>query len=85
MYWLYILTNKETGRFYVGSTDNLDRRLKQHREGKTRTTKILKTFELVYKEEYNSLLEARLREKKLKSYKSSKYINWLISQSNEGR
>lgn len=40
----------------------------------------MQTFELVYIEEYSTLLEAREREKKLKSYKSKKYIKWLIEQ-----
>jgi len=83
MYWLYILANKVTDRYYVGSTDNLDRRLKQHKAGKVRTTKILGPMEIVYTEEYNSLLEARQREKKLKSYKSKKYLKWLISNDSQ--
>lgn len=79
MYCLYILKNQDTGRYYIGSTSNLERRLKQHKSGKTRTTKILKTDVLVYTEIYGNLLDARIREKKLKSYKSKKYIEWLIS------
>ncbi len=59
---------------------DLERRLKEHNAGKTRTTKILRTLELVYTETYNTLEEARQREKKLKSYKSKKYITWLITQ-----
>lgn len=80
MCWLYILKNPVTERYYIGSTNNLERRLKQHRVGSTRTTRILGTTELVYQEEYNNILEARLREKKLKSYKSKKYIEWLINK-----
>jgi len=79
VYWVYILCNSVTDRFYIGSTDNLERRLLQHKLNRTRTTKILDTKELVYKEEYNSLEDARAREKKLKSYKSKKYLKWLIS------
>ena len=78
MFYLYILKNEETDRFYIGSTNNLDRRLKEHLKGKTRTMRILKTDKLVYSEEYLTEKEARLREKKLKSYKSKKYIKWLI-------
>lgn len=81
MFWVYILCNKESDRYYIGSTGNLERRLKQHKNGSTRTTKILGTFELVYKEEYDNELDARLRERKLKSYKSKKYIKWLINQN----
>lgn len=79
MYWLYVLANRLTDRYYIGSTDNIKRRLRQHKRGHTRTTRILGTYELVYKEEYGTLEEARLREKKLKTYKSKKYIKWLIA------
>ncbi len=80
MFWMYILHNPETDRFYIGSTNDLERRLKQHLKGYTRTTRILETYRLVYKEQFSTLEEARLREKKLKSYKSKKYIKWLISK-----
>jgi len=79
MFWLYILKNEDTGRYYIGSTKDLNRRLRQHALGKTRTTRVLKTDKLVYTEEFCSLLEARQRESKLKSYKSRKYIEWLIN------
>lgn len=85
MAFLYILKNEKTGRYYIGSTIDLVRRLKEHLSGKTRTTKILKTDILVYKEEYKSITDARIREKQLKKYKSKKYIEWLIAKSNMGR
>ena len=83
MFWLYILKNEQTDRYYIGSTSDLERRLKEHLKGKTRTTKILGDNKLVYTEEFDTLIEARTREKKLKSYKSKKYIDWLIT--NTGR
>ncbi len=78
--YLYILKNTITNRYYIGSTNNLDRRLKEHVAGKTRTTRVLKTFTLVYKEEFDTIQAARAREQKLKSYKSKKYIEWLINK-----
>lgn len=83
MCWVYILNNPETDRFYIGSTCDLEKRLKQHKAGNTRTTKILKAFDLVYAEYFESADLAREREKILKSYKSKKYIKWLIDS--EGR
>ncbi len=80
MCWLYILKNKSTNRYYIGSTSNLSQRLKQHVSGSTRTTRVLKTDKLVYKEEFGNIAEARQRKKKLKSYKSKKYIEWLINK-----
>ena len=76
---VYILKNDITGRYYIGSTNNLARRLRQHQLGYTRTTRVLKTLHLVYKEEFSSIIEARNREKKLKSYKSKKYIEKLVN------
>jgi len=81
MCWLYILKNEETSRYYIGSTNNLEERLKQHKRGSTRTTRVLKTYKLVYSEEFDNIAEARNREFKLKSYKSKKYIEWLITIS----
>lgn len=80
---MYILKNEQTGRYYIGSTNNLERRLKQHLRGYTRTTRVLGTNTLVYKEEFESIIEARFREKKLKSYKSKKYIEWLINRTGQ--
>ncbi len=80
MSWMYILRNVKTNRYYIGSTNNWQRRLREHLSGKTRTTRILKTFELVYIEEFDNIVDARTREKKLKSYKSKKYIEWLIKK-----
>lgn len=78
MCWVYVLENKETNRYYVGSTTNIDKRIKQHKQGHTRTTRVLGTTELVYTEIYNTIEEARRREKQIKSYKSKKYIRSLI-------
>jgi putative endonuclease len=82
MYFIYILGNRKTDRYYIGSTNNLERRLKEHLQGKTRTTRILNTSSLVYTEKLDTLAEARKREKQLKSYKSKKYIKWLIDRRN---
>jgi len=63
----------------------MDRRLKQHASGSTRTTRVLGTNQLVYEEEFGNIKEARLREKQLKSYKSKKYIKQLINKNSEAR
>ncbi|MBI4004818.1 GIY-YIG nuclease family protein [Candidatus Roizmanbacteria bacterium] len=77
--WMYILRSDNSGKYYIGSTNNLEKRLKQHRNNTTRTTRILQAYTLVYCEEHEELFDARKREKQLKSYKSHKYIDWIIS------
>lgn len=75
--FLYILKNKQ-GKYYVGSTDNLERRLKQHRSNQSPTTKRLKAYDLVFYQEYSSLLDARKIEKKIKLWKRKDYIDRII-------
>jgi len=78
MCWFYILKNEITNKYYTGSTVNLKERLKQHLRGNTRTTRVLKTYQLVYWEKFDKIVAARRREKQIKSFKSKKYIEWLI-------
>ena len=63
MYYVYVLQRKRNDEFYIGYTNNLERKLKEHRkEG---------NFKLVYYEAYQLEKVARQREKKLKYYGSA--------------
>jgi predicted GIY-YIG superfamily endonuclease len=64
---LYVLRSPADERRYVGITKNLVRRLGEHRRKQSRGSERLETFELVLHESYPSYLEARAREKFLKS------------------
>lgn len=77
MAWVYVLHNELTDR-YVGSTIDLSRRLRQHNANNTKTTRRLGTKTLVYSEQYNTEIEARIREKQIKSYKSKNYIKEFV-------
>jgi len=52
--------------YYIGSTDNFEKRLKEHNSGKTKSIKHRVLFELVYREEFKTKTEARKREIQLK-------------------
>ena len=77
MAWVYILSG-DNGRFYIGSTDNLERRLRQHHSGHTHSTQRLGKFSLAFSQEYATLLEARKIERKLKKPKRKDYIEKVI-------
>ncbi|MEQ1849071.1 MAG: GIY-YIG nuclease family protein [Candidatus Peribacteraceae bacterium] len=47
MYHVYILRSVHQSMLYVGSTSDIDRRLKEHNEGRCISTKSYKPFELV--------------------------------------
>jgi putative endonuclease len=73
MYIVYILQDDQ-GKLYKGMTNNLERRLAEHRRGKTKTTKKMTNIQVVYTEEYSSRVEARLREKYLKTSAGRKFL-----------
>jgi putative endonuclease len=68
-YFVYILASRRNGTLYVGVTNDLVRRMSEHRgkfvPGFTRKYGVDK---LVYFEEYASILEARARERVLKRW-----------------
>ena len=67
MYYVYAIISGKDNRIYVGLTGNLSRRIREHNGGKTKSTKYYKPWSLLYLEKLDNLLEARKREKKLKS------------------
>jgi putative endonuclease len=76
MFWTYIIQNP-AGRFYVGHTDNLSARLKNH----NRTDKIRGKFTrkngpwtLLWSQEYSDRSSAMRREREIKSWKSARLI-----------
>ncbi len=81
-YYIYILTNKNRTTLYVGITNNIARRLLEHREAKNKSfSKLYNCHYLVYFERYYNVLEAINREKEIKKWRREKK-NALIEQSN---
>jgi putative endonuclease len=69
MFTVYVLRSKTTGRFYTGSTSDLGRRLDEHNAEVSASTKHRGPWELIYREDYGTRLEAVRRERELKSGK----------------
>jgi putative endonuclease len=80
MYTLYILHSKSVDRYYVGFTNDLERRLSEHNRIKAKYTDIGIPWSVVYTESFNSKKDAMNREKFIKSKKSRKFIIELINQ-----
>ena len=83
MAYVYILQSKSTGRFYVGSTSDLERRLAEHHRAHSLATRGRGPWVLVYQEEFPTLREARQRERQIKSWKSAKLIAQLVAQNKD--
>ena len=77
--YVYILKDKN-GKFYVGSTDNLERRLKQHKTDIRKQLEIWIILKYVLKQEYDSLDLARKIELKIKKLKRKDYIEKMINE-----
>lgn len=77
MYYVYILQEKG-GKYYIGCTDNIERRIKEHNSGYSKFTKAYKFWVLKYSEKYKSLKEARERERQIKKWKKRIAIERLI-------
>ncbi len=77
---VYILSDTETGKFYIGSTNNIKRRIHQHRIGHTVTTSRMKSPKIVFIQEFESLAFARKIEHKLKKFKRRDFIEKVIKE-----
>ncbi|OGH13888.1 MAG: hypothetical protein A3H50_00760 [Candidatus Levybacteria bacterium RIFCSPLOWO2_02_FULL_37_10] len=81
-YFVYILTNKNNTTFYIGVTNNIVKRLFEHRTGLIEGfTKKYKLKKLIYLEEYSNVNEAIAREKQLKNWHREWKLN-LIKKVN---
>jgi putative endonuclease len=81
-YFVYIMTNKMYGTLYVGITNDLLRRVFEHKEGKTKGfTSKYHLDKLIYYDESSDVNAAIRREKQLKGWNRQWKIN-LIEEFN---
>jgi len=81
-FYIYILASKKNGTLYIGMTNDLVRRVYEHKSGFIEGfTKKYSINRLVYFESTTDVNEAILREKRLKKWKRQWKIE-LIEKSN---
>ena len=78
MGFVYILSSLRKNKYYVGSTNDLERRFFQHKSGKVKSTKGLLPVKLVFSQKFETLQIARRIESKLKKYKNKEIISSII-------
>jgi len=64
---VYILLSLKDKRTYVGCTCDFERRFKEHNSGQSKSTKHRVPFRLLFKEEFDTAIEAKKRERWWKS------------------
>ena len=77
-YRVYIIKSAKNGKYYIGSTSNLERRILDHNAGKVKSTKSGVPWEIVYNEIHITLSEARSRENQIKGWKKRIMIEKLV-------
>ncbi len=67
MFYTYVLKSAKDGKLYIGFSNNLKRRLEEHKNGFVVATKYRLPIELAYYEACNKEEDAIKREKQLKT------------------
>ncbi len=73
MYTVYVLKD-DKGKIYKGVTNNIERRLKEHKSGYTLTTSKMTNCIIVYTETYDTFDKARKREVYLKTAAGRRFL-----------
>ena len=83
MYYVYILLSLKDKKFYIGFTNDLKRRLKEHNSGKNTSTKSRLPLELLYYEAHLSKADAMRRERYFKTTKGKSTLRQMLRDSLE--
>jgi len=76
--FVYILRSLENGRFYIGSTVDINNRFHRHEIGAVKATKGLMPLKLEFFQGYDDIGLARKIEKRLKGFKRKDFIEKII-------
>ena len=79
MFSVYVLRSTTTGRFYTGATSDLTARLAQHNSDQSFSTKHRGPWELVHREDFETLAEAVRRERSLKSGQGREEVKRILT------
>jgi len=79
-YYVYILRN-ESGRLYIGYSEDVERRVADHNAGKVFATKPYIPYKLIFYEAYTSMVDAKRREMYLKTTKGRTTIKTMLSET----
>ncbi len=79
MYYTYAIKSKEENYIYVGLTNNPNRRITEHNCKKEKTTRFYAPFQTILIETHETRVEARKREKHLKSGIGKEFLKSFVS------
>ncbi len=83
MFFVYVLKSLKNKRRYIGYTIDLEKRLKEHNEGKNTSTRNRGPWEIIYCEKnFPTRTDAQKREKELKNMKGGIQFQQLLESFN---
>lgn len=66
MWYVYLLQSEMSGKYYIGMTSDVPKRLREHNAGKTKSIKAYIPYKLIGYKEFTDKTEARKQEIRLK-------------------
>jgi putative endonuclease len=79
-YYVYVLSSKKDGSFYVGFTFDLVNRLNKHNKGQVQSTLSKNPWKLIFYEAYKNKYDALRREKYLKTTKGRTTLKSMLRE-----
>ncbi|MEK6691560.1 MAG: GIY-YIG nuclease family protein [Nitrospirota bacterium] len=79
-YYVYVLKSIKDSKLYIGYTEDLKKRIKEHWGGKVLSTKTRMPVELVFYEAYRNKYDALRREKYLKTSKGKSTLKNMLRE-----
>lgn len=80
-YYVYVLLSMQDNRFYIGFTNDIERRIKEHNQGKNISTVKRLPVKLMYYEAHLSKEDALRRESYFKTTKRKTNIKQILKES----
>ena len=81
LYYVYVLYSLQDKRFYIGFSENIEQRVKEHNSGKNVSTKDRRPLKLIYYEYHLSKKDALRREKYFKQSKGKTTLKQILKDS----
>ena len=83
-HYVYVLLSEQDDKFYIGRTDDLKRRIAEHRQGKNVSTSKRLPLKLIFYEAYPTESDAKRREEYFKTAKGKTTLKQMLKDFLEG-
>ncbi len=78
-YFVYIIQSQTTNRYYIGMTNDINKRIIYHNHGANKSTRNKGPWKLIYQEKLSDKSSAWLRERQIKKYKGGEAFKKLVN------